>query len=425
MELNLMEKLEVENFLVIKTAKLDIKKINILIGPQANGKSILAKLTYFFQNLSKIFLEGISSNKSKTDLNKSIVAKFETNFPRYSWEGTNFKIDYQINELNFRIEGIKGSRGKTNIKITYSDALSKLFSSKKQILSRKLDAYKTSENPKKATIDKRFVFFDVVLDPLRSENFSYFFDDPIFIPASRSFFANLQKNIFTFLASNLDIDPFLKEFGGLYETSKRFYNNKRLFEEHKNTRLNLIKSFEEIINGKYEYDDEQDWIRLKNNRINLANASSGQQESLPMLLVLCMQPLLLRNRESMIFIEEPEAHLFPTSQGKIVSILSILYNEIGSRFFITSHSPYILSALNNFILAGDAVKSGTLKNEEFTEINKSGIPIRFEDISAYTIKNGTLESILDNEYRLIGSEMLDEISDHFEDVTNTILSKGH
>jgi predicted ATPase len=43
-----MEKLIVKNFLTVQDIELDIKKINVIIGRQAEGKSILAKLVYFF-----------------------------------------------------------------------------------------------------------------------------------------------------------------------------------------------------------------------------------------------------------------------------------------------------------------------------------------------------------------------------------------
>ena len=84
-----------------------------------------------------------------------------------------------------------------------------------------------------------------------------------------------------------------------------------------------------VVQGDYEYKDEQDWLVIKDKKVNLANASSGQQESLPMLLVLCIYPFFRDGRDSsMYFIEEPEAHLFPTSQGYIISILSLFDNVL-------------------------------------------------------------------------------------------------
>ncbi len=124
------------------------------------------------------------------------------------------------------------------------------------------------------------------------ELYPCFFSDSFFIPASRSFFANLQKNIFTFLARNVGIDPYLKEFGQIYENSKFWYNDEGFVRHHKPLLNDLYKLIESIVQGEYEYHDEQDWLISKGRKINLATASSGQQESLPMLLVLAAWPII-------------------------------------------------------------------------------------------------------------------------------------
>jgi len=421
----MIETLSVQNFAVIKKAEIEVKKINIIIGPQANGKSITAKLIYYFKSMSNDFLDGIRSQHSKRELDKQLLISFEEKFPRYSWEGTSFIIKYRIEDIEISLEGKKNSKNKTTLAITYSNNLARLFNAKKALFKKKLGEVLASEKASRRIGNtERHVMWEYVTEPLKREGFNYFFCDPVFIPASRSFFANLQKNIFTFLASNLDIDPYLKEFGGLYENSKRFHKDAYVTRRNPKLQAELSMILEAIVSGDYEYHDEQDWIVAKNRRINLANASSGQQESLPMLLVLTVWPLLRGSISgNMYFIEEPEAHLFPTSQSHIVSLISKLYESANACFFITSHSPYILSALNNFILAGDAIASGKITSEEFQELNGPGSPILFEDVSAYTINNGFSQNIADPDYRMIGGDMLDNISEHFESVMNNILAR--
>ncbi|MDE9519901.1 AAA family ATPase [Xenorhabdus bovienii] len=46
-----MEKLIVENFVSIRKVEIKLNKINILIGPQAAGKSLLAKLIAFIKDI--------------------------------------------------------------------------------------------------------------------------------------------------------------------------------------------------------------------------------------------------------------------------------------------------------------------------------------------------------------------------------------
>ena len=46
------EKFIVKNFVGIKELEIDVKRINILIGPQASGKSVCAKLFFTLKTLS-------------------------------------------------------------------------------------------------------------------------------------------------------------------------------------------------------------------------------------------------------------------------------------------------------------------------------------------------------------------------------------
>lgn len=86
-----MKTLHVKDFLVIKEAKFDIKKINIIIGSQANGKSIIAKLIYLFSEVcgdillkNKVFFVTLQKNIFSLlsgDINiDSIVKKFGSRY---------------------------------------------------------------------------------------------------------------------------------------------------------------------------------------------------------------------------------------------------------------------------------------------------------------------------------------------------------
>jgi len=168
--------------------------------------------------------------------------------------------------------------------------------------------------------------------------------------------------------------------------------------------------------GEYVYADEQDWILNKGIRTNLANASSGQQESLPMLLMLKTWPFVY-GKETTFFIEEPEAHLFPVSQKQIISLIATIYNSFGHSFFITTHSPYILTAINNLVVGQDAYDKANGDKNKLKKLEKvlaTDELIRLGDVSAYTLNKGKLESIIDLENRLIGANLLDAVSDEFD-----------
>lgn len=415
-----MKKLVVKNFLVIKDAKFDMGRINIIIGPQANGKSILVKLSYYFKEIiSDILLKSIEKGKSKQELLKDCIALFEKYFPKYTWKDTAFEIQYLYDDINIKI--VKTLRQRT-LNLKFCKKTSKMYTSLKRSYSSYSKNYKKSE---KDIFDSRFYEFKSEYFN-KHEEFKKYFNQSLFIPASRSFLANLQKNIFSFLAQNITIDPFMKAFGSNYESIKSLYSEDifhQLSYEDKNddyikTYEKTKKILEQIIRGSYIQEDEQDWIKLKKRSINLSNASSGQQESLPMLLILSTYPFLGFGREKTFFIEEPEAHLFPVSQKHIITLIGILYN-INQNIFITTHSPYILSALNNLLQAYDVKEQ--IGFETIKSLVDPKSTINYDDVKAYTMKDGKLISIMDNETRLIGVNIIDEVSDEFSNVFDKLL----
>jgi predicted ATPase len=411
-----MEILSITNFLVIKKAVFQVSKVNIIIGPQANGKSILVKLLYLFRAImNESFLMSIKNNESKQEFIKNIEDLFEKYFPKYAWKDKEFNIHYKLDDIEFVISKTSSQR---NIKIEVNDIVSKMHRDLKSKYKKELKQ-KPDEN--------RFIdaFWEFKFNYIFKEKpVSKYFNDPLFIPASRSFFANLQKNIFSFLSKNIDIDPFMSEFGSKYEFAKKIHSDSRFAKtrfENDPIYEKIQKIVESILNGSYRYKDDQDWIETKNgDTINLSNASSGQQESLPMLLILSIFPFMnSEERENIYFIEEPEAHLFPTSQKHIISLIGLLYNK-NRQSVITTHSPYILTALNNLLLAND-IKS-KYGSESLNGIIDEEFCINFDDVKAYTITQGKLVSIMDNEERLIGMNIIDSVSDEFNNTFDKLLS---
>lgn len=412
-----MEQLQVKKFLVIKNSKFDVGKINIIIGSQANGKSILVKLLYFFrETISELFLVSVKNNEVQKEFLKLIEISFEKYFPKYTWKDNNIEITYIRDNIEIKISKTETQR---KIQIELSDYTKEQFKELKSQYRKFIKQQKTKK-------EEQFIFDDFWEFKFqyihKNKELSKYFSDSTFIPASRTFFATLQKNIFSFLAENIDIDPFMKEFGSKYESIKQLYSRENFHEKiiennQYGKQINLI--VENILNGEYKYKDKQDWIESKNGTINLAHASSGQQESLPMLLILSVFPFFNNNKNNMYFIEEPEAHLFPISQKHIVSLFGLMYNH-NQDCVITTHSPYILTALNNLLLAYDIKEQ---KGEESLKgIIDEEFCINFDDIRAYTIEKGKLISIMDKEERLIGMNIIDSVSDVFSNTFDKLLA---
>jgi predicted ATPase len=419
-----VEQIEIKGFLTIEHAVFEIKKINILIGEQAQGKSVIAKLVYFFKShFTEIFLESIRNLETEQEIEEKCLAKFRRIFPAYTWAQTEFSILYQKGESNLSLTRIK-SGDQYILRFTISPNLhlfwNKACTDYEQAL-QDIDEWMKGRQSLTRMLEKEKILETVLLDVSKELAFEMLSARYVFIPAGRSFFAMLQKNIFSLLSKELNIDPFMEEFGRQYEEAKKRLQDTvtlslhdLLHPEH---RSRVERFCADIVKGEYVYRDNQDWIQDGKKHINLANASSGQQESLPMLLMLRVS----FSMSGFFVIEEPEAHLFPHAQKQVVSLIATIYKELGHSFFITTHSPYILTAINSLILGQDAydkVKDHPEKLAQLEAVLPASQLIRLEDVSAYTLKNGKLESLIDWENRLIGANLLDAVSSEFEQIFN-------
>jgi hypothetical protein len=153
--------------------------------------------------------------------------------------------------------------------------------------------------------------------------------------------------------------------------------------------------------------------------------SSGQQEALPLAIVLAYISSLRLSSDyvSNIYVEEPEAHLFPDAQEEISRLISFLQNtsihEV--KFFLTTHSPYILSAFNNLIKAGNIVKQNPALKDEVCKAIPESMHIDIDRFSAYSLENGKAVNIINAETNLINADAIDGVSETIMENFNKLL----
>lgn len=121
-----------------------------------------------------------------------------------------------------------------------------------------------------------------------------------------------------------------------------------------------------IIQGRIQYDRENNMIWFRPNeagslKLTLADSSSMVMELAPIVLFLRHivsnqpveefneTPILPNVRKSVLFIEEPEAHVHPQLQIKLMEIIAKLI-DFDIKVVLTSHSDYMFHMLNNMIL---------------------------------------------------------------------------
>lgn len=398
-----MERLKIQNFAGIKEMDFEFKSITVLIGPQASGKSVSIKLLYFIKRYISDVIDSIVSGETQLEFDRQQKEKFINYFPKDSWPKENFKISYLSNDIEIKI-----SKQKNSINIISSTSLKKVIGELRTIFNDEKKSL-TSDN-KLPSFQSRFNIESKLRNHF-SKNFSAAtLHNQFFIPAGRSFFANVQKSIFSFLSDNRSLDPFLIEFGSFYENFKGIYEDIHV-RNNDNAFLSGISS---ILNSDYKREKDKDYlIHSDHRKVNLSNASSGQQETLPLMIILAVLNKIGFSRGgATLYIEEPEAHLFPVAQKRIVQLLAKVFNNKESKFqiIVTTHSPYILASFNNLLEAGQLSSIKPRKAKLIANVIPKDEQIHPELFSAYSLNNGHKQIIIDDDTKLISQTVLDSIS---------------
>lgn len=213
----------------------------------------------------------------------------------------------------------------------------------------------------------------------------------LYIPAERFFISIFSRSIATLLLSKAPIPQTLLEFASLYEKAKNQFANyqvpifKMIFQSQEMNEKLILSESDKVIPFK--------------------DASSGIQSVIPLLMVI--DYITQEHPNEHFVVEEPELNLFPQTQ------VDLLHYIVGKcqQLTVTTHSPYLLSALNNMIEAYNILKWHPEKEDEITALIPKKYWIDFDKISAYKIEKGNVISILDEEYRLIVADQIDAISD--------------
>lgn len=414
------ENIRIENFAGLEEISLEFKRLNIFIGPQASGKSVIIKLTYFFKEFFSDLINSIPREENLHRFKASQVDKFIKFFPKNSWRTGTFNIEYELNK-DIKLCMRKDKDGDKKPKLEFSEELLNSINKTKKFYKHII-----SENQKKDDIvfSRRMEMGNKLNEEFFknvNKNENLFNGEQFFIPAGRSFFSNLQESIFSFLKENTILDPFLIEFGSNYETFKNIF-----YRHERNINHDIDNIISSILNSEYKREKNIDSLIHKDSRIvNLSNASSGQQEILPLLIILRVLitgriRLGRGNNYSSIYIEEPEAHLFPNAQKAIVRLLARLCNMDKYQVFITTHSPYLLSSINNHFIAG-TIDDENIKSHVYNIINENEL-LFAEESTAYSLKNGKCDDLISKEDNIILAEVLDNVSNDIASDFDKLLS---
>ena len=409
-----MRTLRVTNFSCITDAVLELGNLTVIVGPQASGKSVLCKLTYFFMNLLRDQVTVIAESKNIEGFKDRIRESFIEWFPVSAWGERVFNLSFEAGRYTIKLTRTShNSKAKDNFRITLSPAFEQFFGDLSNSFQKIVEKSGGSEND--YTAEYGYQVF-LLSEEAKKRQVALLGDDDFdfqsFVPAGRAFFTSMGKTVLAFEHGDA-LDPLMRSFASSYTSLKQFMSQNRSsihFDDDA-----LVRT---LIGGEIWLNGSKEYVRTSDSRkIPFSALSSGQQEILPLLLTLFPsgKSAFRRGRKQsvskrFVYIEEPEAHLFPSAQSVLVSsLVSLMPSSVGDMV-LTTHSPYVLAKINNLIFAG---MLGTRLADSMKEKIKNIVAVKTwlapGRVRAYAIDRGELKSIIDEE-GLIDGEYLDDVS---------------
>ena len=357
----------------------------ILDGPQAAGKSTIAKAIFFFRTVKDDLLKMFLLPNKTSEIISSAKFVLNNKFRQMFGNCSNFELSFEYTP-DVKIEI-------SNNQIAISDKICEMLRS-------------ININ------DRQHIYTE--LEELFQDH-----QEAVYIPAGRSMlsifthqlnyiFAILddnQKSMLDFCTKNyieriMKIKPLLSQM--------QSNNSPKLINELMNS----------ILQGSYQYIDGQERLQLSESdvNININFASSGQQEALWILNLIYYY--LSNCKPTCFIIEEPEAHLYPNTQKEIAEFIVCALSK-DNDCIVTTHSPYILGAMNNILDVRRIMDKG-IDISQLVEQENIPLISNSNDVSAYFIDNGTLLNAMDEETGLIQNELIDGASDKINQLADEL-----
>lgn len=371
-----MDRIKIHNFGPIKDIDIELSKFMVFIGPQGVGKSAFAKLltifsdVYWWANICK-------NNNPLLEFKKMGIKKYFATDTIIEYHGRgDVNIAYHNGNFDITIEGKSKDEA-------YN-------------LCKKLIGVSTADNLNSLGFDIKDPQIDRTINDNRNflrANLRY----ACYIPAERNLAGAVSSSLASIILSKIPLPNTLMEYLSLYERAKNHFST-------------YDASF---LGVKYDKSNGTDCISVlddEKKHISLEECSSGIQSALPMLMVTDFA------REEKCFdtyvVEEPEQNLFPTNQREILNrLISIANSDECSYMVVTTHSPYLLSALNVSMLA-DKLSNTAGRKDEVNDIVAPQFRINSNNVSVFSLGGETYcKSIKDNQTGLVSVNYLDVVSD--------------
>lgn len=411
-----MRKLSIKNVgPITKNAEIDFNRFCILIGPQSNGKSTIAKIMSTCMWIEKEACTSLSTDIiSSGEAFRFLLEDFhrmhgyvhpDHSYISYQSDYISLVYDKDVFSLSF-----KNNEAYHRQKISY-------VPSDRNVVTMKDIEKRDLENTNFRSflfdwLDTNRHFSKDNMISILNLDIKYYFDSTSKDRKDRLLHKNGKSyNISLYDASSgmQSVVPMIVLIHYLLSDYFDNYNKEISFEQReKNIELSwrIVKYFlqkafpDEVTDDNYKL--------LFNDDVKIKQEQGDENAKMLLNKMRSFYKQLTEPNNISFILEEPEQNLYPNTQVELIKdIVKECNGNHPSTVLITTHSPYVLTAINNLIYAA---KVGKNNPHAVEQIISSTMWLSEEMVSAYRVANGTVEIIMDDEIREIMAEQIDEVS---------------
>ena len=397
---------------IIEVSEIILKRINVFMGPQSSGKSTIAKIISFctwvekdvatsqslseYQENKTYFKERLESfHKIKGYFNCNSYIHYKSDVVDIIWEDEKCSISW-VNKYAYKRSKIAYIPSERNMVILPEARKSEFGNTNiRSFLFDWFEARKKYSNENDLSVLNLGVNYYYVEgseeDHIRCKNNDTEYDI-------------LLSNASSGLQS---ITPLIVMIEYL---TKWIYDEDTISfdQDERKQRVKRILAVEKVLKPYYNKEDLP--IGALQKLVNSFNAKLHEKEEKAVKYFDNYNTIsnsLFKTTNSQFIIEEPEQNLFPETQRDLVYyFLRNCLNKEGNRLTLTTHSPYVLYALNNCMMAG--LVSDKMEANELSKLKCNQSKINPVDVSIYEIREGVVRESIQGEDGLISDNYFDQ-----------------
>ena len=406
-----MATITIKNIGPIKEVQdLELNRVNVFMGPQSSGKSTVAKIISYctwvekdvatsqslgeFKEKKTYFKDRLESfHKIKGYFRTNSYINYKSEVVEITWKNEQCSISW-VDQYAYKRSKIAYIPSERNMVIL--PEVRKVELGPTNVRSFLFDWFEARKN---ITDKNKLSILDFEIDYYYAEGNE---EDHIKGQEKNEAYDILLPDASSGLQSIIPLMVMVE-----YLSKWVYSEEKTSFDQKEKQGKTYIKLLEEIILKPYFKKDSftldetfeklDEFLKITEGDIKKENYMSIYSK---------LRNALFETQNSQFIIEEPEQNLFPKAQRDLVYyLLEKCLNRDGNRLTITTHSPYILYALNNCIMAG--LVSDKMSESDKDKLSCLSAKIDPSFVSIYEIKDGCIKETIQRDNGLIKDNYFD------------------